>query len=418
MAVTPRDVQGVRAVAGRLAARREEIAQRAIDRFRERLVGWQDVDEAVLDAARAFALRNVEAFVGGLERDAPIGDDLLAAAREAGAQRVHQGVSFEALVHGNRLWAETLWESVLAASGPDRPEEREAALEIAGRVWRHLDSVSTAMSHGYLDEVTDRGLLGRDLLDALLAGRGDCEPVRRTARLLHRRLGESYIVVVVRPGALPGDDGTAQGYAGGVALDQIVAATRSSLRPAQASLLVAIRLGDVVALFPAGEPTELDTVRRGCEALARELGFAVSVGMSGWHRGRSAIATAYSEAREAAQMAAGAGITGRAVTLDDVLVDHMLGASPHARRILRETLAPVVGYDRTHRSELVATLRAYLEAGAALTRSAGLLHVHPNTVVYRLRRIGELTGRDPSSMPDLQILFLALRLHELSAGPA
>jgi DNA-binding PucR family transcriptional regulator len=38
--------------------------------------------------------------------------------------------------------------------------------------------------------------------------------------------------------------------------------------------------------------------------------------------------------------------------------------------------------------------------------------------VYRLRRIGELTGRDPSSMPDLQILFLALRLCELSAGPA
>jgi DNA-binding PucR family transcriptional regulator len=274
------------------------------------------------------------------------------------------------------------------------------------------------MAHGYLDEVTDRGLLGRDLLDALLAGRGDCEPVRRTARLLHRRLGESYIVVVVRPGDLPRDDGRAQGHAGGVALDHIVAATRTSLRPVDASLLVAIRLGDVVALFPAAQPSELDSVRHGCEALARELGFEVSIGMSGWHRGRSAIATAYAEAREAAQIAAGAGIAGRAVTLDDVLVDHLLGASRHARRILRETLSPLVDYDRAHRTELVATLRAYVDAGAGLTRSAGRLHVHPNTVAYRLRRIGELTGRDPSSMPDLQVLFLALRLHELSAGPA
>jgi sugar diacid utilization regulator len=357
-------------------------------------------------------------FVAGLEHDEPIGDDLLAAAREVGAQRVHQGVSFEALVHGNRLWGETLWESVLAASGPDRPEEREAALAIAGRVWRHLDSVATAMAHGYLDEMTDRGLLGRDLLDALLAGRGDCEPVRRAARVLHRRLGENYIVVVVRTDRWAGDDGPLRGHDAEVALDHMVAATRTSLRPAEAALLIAIRQGDVVALFPAAEPAELDSVRQGCEELAGELGFDVSIGMSGWHPGRPAIATAYAEAREAAAIAMGAGITGRAVTLDDVLVDHLLGASPHARRILRETLSPLVEYDRAHRTELVATLRAYVDAGANLTRSAGLLSVHANTVVYRLRRIGELTGRDPSSMPDLQILFLALRLCELSAGPA
>jgi DNA-binding PucR family transcriptional regulator len=95
----------------------------------------------------------------------------------------------------------------------------------------------------------------------------------------------------------------------------------------------------------------------------------------------------------------------------------MLRASPHARRILRDTLQPLLEYDQSHRSELVATLRAYLSAGPNLTRSARLLTVHPNTVVYRLRRIRELSGRDPHVMEDLQILYLALRLDDLTSGP-
>ena len=43
---------------------------------------------------------------------------------------------------------------------------------------------------------------------------------------------------------------------------------------------------------------------------------------------------------------------------------------------------------------LVETLQAYLSAGTNLTQSARMLNVHPNTVVYRLRRIRELSGRE------------------------
>jgi DNA-binding PucR family transcriptional regulator len=171
----------------------------------------------------------------------------------------------------------------------------------------------------------------------------------------------------------------------------------------------------VVALYPVSDPAELDAIRRECAALTGSIATDVSVGMSGWHPGRPAIAIAYAEAREAVEIAAGTGIRGRAVVLDDVLVDHMLRASPHARRILEETLRPLVEYDRTRRAELVQTLRAYLSSGTNLTRSARLLTVHPNTVVYRLRRIRELSGRDPHAMEDLQILFLALKLSELTS---
>jgi DNA-binding PucR family transcriptional regulator len=60
------------------------------------------------------------------------------------------------------------------------------------------------------------------------------------------------------------------------------------------------------------------------------------------------------------------------------------------------------------------TLRAYVDSGFNLTKSAEILHVHPNTVVYRLRRVKELTGRDPHVPEDLLALYLGLKFTELN----
>jgi DNA-binding PucR family transcriptional regulator len=170
----------------------------------------------------------------------------------------------------------------------------------------------------------------------------------------------------------------------------------------------------VVALYPASEPDELRRVRADCEVLAGAIKTEVSIGMSGWHPGLAAIALGYAEAREAVEIAAGTGIRGRAIALEDVLVDHMLRSSAHAQRMLDSVLGPLLEYDRLHQAELAETLRAYLAADANLTKSARLLNVHPNTVVYRLRRIQELTGHDPRAMDELLVLFLALKLRELT----
>jgi sugar diacid utilization regulator len=417
VSVMQSDGAALRAVAERISARREELTRRTMDRFRAEVVGWQSVDESDLATARQFTLHNIDALVSCLEADEPLPEELLQEAREVAARRAHQGVSLDALLRQCRMWGETVWESVLAAARLDRADEREAALAIAGPLWRQVDVLSTTLSYAYLDEITDRGLQGRDLLDALLTGQGDGERARRLARRLHRQLGEHYVVVLIRGRDAPVEDASEAAHATRVALDHVVAAARAQLRPAAASLVVGVHQGDVVALYPASEPDEVEAVRDQCAALADALETDVSIGMSGWHRGRPAIATAYAEAREAVELAAGTGITGRAIVLDDVLVDLMLRASPHARRILRDTLQPLLEYDQSHRSELVATLRAYLSAGPNLTRSARLLTVHPNTVVYRLRRIRELSGRDPSAMEDLQILYLALKLDDLTSRP-
>ena len=179
-----------------------------------------------------------------------------------------------------------------------------------------------------------------------------------------------------------------------------------------------MRQGEVVALCPVEETADVEEVSRRSRALAGALaGDEICVGVSGCAATIADVAASYSEARDAVEIAVGIGIHGRPVHFDEVLIDHMVRSTPHADRILDSTLGPLLEYDTAKQAELVATLRAYMECGFNLTRSAEVLQVHPNTVVYRLRRVRELSGRDPHDPNDLLLLFLGLKLCELRAQP-
>jgi DNA-binding PucR family transcriptional regulator len=79
------------------------------------------------------------------------------------------------------------------------------------------------------------------------------------------------------------------------------------------------------------------------------------------------------------------------------------------RSFAARLLDPLFDYDSRHQSELVRTLDTFLDCAGSWNTCAERLHVHVNTVRYRLRRIEELTRRDLSSMADRVDLFLALR---------
>lgn len=88
----------------------------------------------------------------------------------------------------------------------------------------------------------------------------------------------------------------------------------------------------------------------------------------------------------------------------------IVNVAPDVRSAYRDrVLGPVLSYDRAHDTELEATLRAYLDADGSLQACAEALHVHTNTVRYRLRRVGELTGRKLSSLPDRVDLYMATK---------
>src|SRR3954470_3444398 len=386
-----------------------------VERYRAEIVDYRTADEDFLDRdVYAVSLDNLELLLAGLSGGEPAPDDALEATRLSAARRIQQGISLDSFLHAARLWGQITWQTVLEEARADLPAEREAALHIAAHVLRHMDSMSVAVAAGYLAEIegvsSDREVVRRDLLDVLISGKGDSERIRRLARSLRLRLSDNYVVVVVRGEEPAGEDATR------FALRRIVEAARSLLRPTDGSLLVGMRQGEVVALYPAAGPADAEAVKLQCAALAEALaGERASVGLSGWHPGLAQIAVGYAEADEAVQIAVGSGLHGRAVAFDEVLIDHMVRSSPHGDRILDGTLRPLIEYDLERQSELVPTLRAYVTAGFNLTRSAEILCVHPNTVVYRLRRIREISGRDPHDPEDLLLLFLGLKLTELSS---
>ncbi|WP_217164151.1 PucR family transcriptional regulator ligand-binding domain-containing protein [Streptomyces sp. AC512_CC834] len=80
------------------------------------------------------------------------------------------------------------------------------------------------------------------------------------------------------------------------------------------------------------------------------------------------------------------------------------------RAFTARLLDPLRDYDRRHRAELVPTLEAFLDSDGSWTRCANRLHLHVNTLRYRVGRIEQLTGRDLSRLEDKLDFFLALRM--------
>ncbi|MFD7417047.1 helix-turn-helix domain-containing protein [Kitasatospora purpeofusca] len=91
------------------------------------------------------------------------------------------------------------------------------------------------------------------------------------------------------------------------------------------------------------------------------------------------------------------------------LADLLRGIPPEVTAAFHERLlAPLVDHDRHNTISLVDTLDAFLRHNASWSRTAEALHVHVNTVHYRVKRIEELTGRSLLRLDDRLDLRTAL----------
>ncbi|WP_017976254.1 PucR family transcriptional regulator [Actinopolyspora halophila] len=102
------------------------------------------------------------------------------------------------------------------------------------------------------------------------------------------------------------------------------------------------------------------------------------------------------------------------VTAED-LVSHqvLLSAVPDELRhsYRQRLLGTLLAYDRSHHSELVHTLRTFLECSGSWARCAERLHVHVNTLRYRIRRVEEISGRDLGDFSTRVDFYLAFQIN-------
>ncbi|MFE9093345.1 PucR family transcriptional regulator [Streptomyces sp. NPDC007264] len=156
----------------------------------------------------------------------------------------------------------------------------------------------------------------------------------------------------------------------------------------------------------------LETVR---EPLSAGLGDdgRVTLGVSAAVHSAEGLRGALEEARHARRVAAAR--PGRVCAAGhQELASHVLllpfVPDDVRRAFTARLLDPLRDYDRRHRAELVPTLEAFLACDGSWTRCATRLHLHVNTLRYRVGRIEQLTGRDLSRLEDKLDFFLALRM--------
>ncbi|TMV46085.1 PucR family transcriptional regulator [Paenibacillus mesophilus] len=74
-------------------------------------------------------------------------------------------------------------------------------------------------------------------------------------------------------------------------------------------------------------------------------------------------------------------------------------------------------YDREHHANLLETLEMFLAAGGNAKEAADALHVHTNTLAYRLKRIADIGGIDFTNTDQRITLFLDIKTDKWSGSP-
>lgn len=139
---------------------------------------------------------------------------------------------------------------------------------------------------------------------------------------------------------------------------------------------------------------------------------SVSVGVGRVGSGFEGIRQSHNEARQALMLGRRVHGAGRVTLFDQLGVYRLIFAAEHLPEMqgfLEETLGSLIAYDHDHGAELVRTLEAFFEANCSPKEAAQLLHVHRNTVLYRLDRIADIMQVDLND-PDTR-LRLHLALH-------
>lgn len=278
----------------------------------------------------------------------------------------------------------------------------ELALEHAATVAALLMYKERAVREA---EMTLRG----DFLAQLLrtSASPDSELVER-AHQLDFRLDVAYQVLVMEGFPTAGE--------GIAALAQRVENWLKDEHPA----LVVPRDTRVVIVLHSRRPPDGERIAR---QMVSELGSPAEGVLIGAGRSTSTIGslhTSYEQANEAADVARQIGQREGVMLFDKLGVLHWLRHLPEHLlhdNIYIDAIQKLVEHDTIHRTELLHTLEGYLDAGTASAATADALHVHRNTLHYRLERIEELTGMDLKDANARLNLHVALKSYRLNANP-
>ncbi len=331
--------------------------------------------------------------------------------------RPHTELTLSPVRAGAELIAVLAVEGDLAAASPGRR--------------RALEHGATVVALELLKEraaaEVERRLRG-DLLEGLLSAGQDPSDIGRLALRAERlgyRIPERGWVVVLEP-----DDETAAAVLQSVPLQERLQRDLTELcRPRFPGAMVLGRATATVMLLPADSAAmedaaarpglaEIEAFGRAVQDVAHGLGrrLSFSVGIGNLASSPQELARAHEEARQALRLARRGGGGGRVISYRSLGALRLLleVREPAAlRRFVDETLGPVLLYGQQRGTPLLATLEALAAAGWNQRAAARDLHIHINTLAYRVQRLEALLGVSLGDAETRVVLRIALQARSL-----
>jgi purine catabolism regulator len=278
-----------------------------------------------------------------------------------------------------------------------------------------------------------------DVLDEVLEGRaGDLGQALLRARQLGYDLERPVVVVLA---ALPGNAGSgaaqadqaAVGRGEQAALDVAARCARQLIAEVERRFpgaLVRRRPAEVVVLLPLGEARADDEPKAGglpqrwrerLKDLLSHLdphyfAMGLCLGVSRPAIEARQLGLRLREARQALTIGRRVGYQPPLTFFGDLGIARLLFHLPdvaEVRAFYEETLGPLLAYDLRTASELVPTLEMYFDCHGNLSQAAQKLHLHRNSLLYRLERIEEVVGVDLEDAEARLSLQVALHLRYL-----
>jgi DNA-binding PucR family transcriptional regulator len=184
-------------------------------------------------------------------------------------------------------------------------------------------------------------------------------------------------------------------------------------------ILWRIRNASAEIVWPVSDEAELDAIVREVQTdLANALAMngsaeVISLGVGRIRSGLEGIRQSHQDARQALMIGRRLHGPGNVTLFERLGVYRLIYAAEHLPELdtfQAEALGPLIAYDQAHGAELIKTLEAFFTANCSPKEAATLLHVHRNTVLYRLERITEITGLDLNASDVRLRLHLALHV--------
>ncbi|WP_017727666.1 helix-turn-helix domain-containing protein [Halalkalibacterium ligniniphilum] len=146
---------------------------------------------------------------------------------------------------------------------------------------------------------------------------------------------------------------------------------------------------------------------------SRDWSIVPIVGVGRSFQGLKQIKKTLNEATKCLQFMKGYDLTTEILNYQDLGAQRLLlqNSKEELRDFIHETLEPLLQYDCQKQSDLFATLVVYLDHNKNIKNAAQSLHIHLNTLSYRLKRIYSILDIDPEDSQSMLDLHLSVNIY-------